>query len=739
MKGRLRYGLTPWRLRLVVSLVFLALVIPSGVLIWQTQSQIKWEAFHQYRILAEELADRIDEELQKAVAKEEAHSYADYQFLVLEGDPNTSNYVQRSPLAGFPVESDIPGVMGYFQVDAEGNFTTPLLPETLDTSNQLGLSADDISRRTELRDRLLEVLSRNQLVPRDRESVVETKPSPSEDLAQDQEQPESDAGAAVAYDAAEPQVSAEYSSNDAISAPEEMAALDEMAVPDQKAIALNEEATAPASAPSRYSQQVFDQLSSEATKAPQPKLKAQARVEDLNLKKDTFTKLQQQETDLLEQKKKTEERQGAASIALEKEVKRNASARASRKEQTAMLEGVSGLSGGGESFVQHKIRIFESEVDPFELAQLESGEFVLFRKVWRDGQRLIQGAIIDQNGLIEGLLSRLFRETALAQMSNLVVAYRGNVLSVIPGTSEPNYRQSARELDGTLLHQARMSAPFGEFQLLWSINHLPAGPGAKVVIWSSLVLFSVLVIGFWVLYHLGMKQILLTRQQQDFVSSVSHELKTPLTSIRMYGEMLREGWVSEEKKREYYDFIHDESERLSRLIANVLQLARMERNDLKLELKPFTVKVMMDMMRSKIHSQVERAGFRCSYDISPGSEDCELLVDPDAFTQVIINLVDNAIKFSSQAESKVIEIRAEPRSNKAVIWSVRDHGPGIAKSQMKKIFQLFYRSGNELTRETIGTGIGLALVRQLVRAMGGEVDVINKSPGAEFQVKLPCR
>ena len=91
------------------------------------------------------------------------------------------------------------------------------------------------------------------------------------------------------------------------------------------------------------------------------------------------------------------------------------------------------------------------------------------------------------------------------------------------------------------------------------------------------------------MYRLGVKQIRLTRQQQDFVSAVSHELKTPLTSIRMYGEILREGWADEEKKKTYYAYIHDESERLSRLISNVLQLARMTRNELRIDLKPVTV------------------------------------------------------------------------------------------------------------------------------------------------------
>ncbi|MBT8430622.1 MAG: ATP-binding protein, partial [Gammaproteobacteria bacterium] len=113
-----------------------------------------------------------------------------------------------------------------------------------------------------------------------------------------------------------------------------------------------------------------------------------------------------------------------------------------------------------------------------------------------------------------------------------------------------------------------------------------------------------------------------------------------------------------------------------------------------------------------------------------------LAVDHDAFAQIMINLVDNAIKFSAQAHEKLIEVSAKAIGEDRVEFAVRDHGPGIARDQMKKIFRLFYRAENELTRETVGTGIGLALVHRLATAMEGEVDVINREPGAEFRVRF---
>jgi len=112
-------------------------------------------------------------------------------------------------------------------------------------------------------------------------------------------------------------------------------------------------------------------------------------------------------------------------------------------------------------------------------------------------------------------------------------------------------------------------------------------------------------------------------------------------------------------------------------------------------------------------------------------------VDADYFTQIIINLVDNALKFSAKTDSRIIDLSVGLLRNASVQFSVRDYGRGVPRDQMKKIFKLFYRSENELTRETVGTGIGLALVHQLAASMNGQVDVVNAKPGAEFRVSFP--
>ncbi len=384
-----------------------------------------------------------------------------------------------------------------------------------------------------------------------------------------------------------------------------------------------------------------------------------------------------------------------------------------------------------------RINTFESEIDPLEFSLLDSGHFVLFRNVWRDGERYIQGLLVDQSAFVAAAIEKAFYDSPLSTMSNLIVGYQDDVINFFPGPLHGNYPGPAGEMRDALLYSNRLSAPLEGLELIFSINRLPQGPGAAVLGWVTFALAMVFVGGFLTLYRLGLSQINLARQQQDFVSAVSHELKTPLTSIRMYGEMLKEGWADEAKRQDYYEFIHDESERLTRMITNVLQLANITRNEPNFDLTKTSVGELMSNVESKIANQVERSGFTLNFHRDQAASAATISIDEDCFAQIIINLVDNAIKFSKNADNKTIDIGSKLVADKQLQFTVRDHGPGIPKNQMKKIFRLFYRSESELTRETVGTGIGLAIVHQLATAMNGKVDVVNADPGAEFQLSFP--
>jgi hypothetical protein len=181
-------GLDLRRLRLALAFFFLALAIPAGLLVHQAYGQLKWEAFHQYRTLAEELATRIDGRIGRLITKEESRSYADYGFLVVAGDP-AANFLQPSPLSAFPVTSDIPGLVGYFQVDAKGDFSTPLVPASPSLAASYGISGPELVERRDLQERILRILSRNHLVQEPHEADRKAKLGTADALAPERSTP----------------------------------------------------------------------------------------------------------------------------------------------------------------------------------------------------------------------------------------------------------------------------------------------------------------------------------------------------------------------------------------------------------------------------------------------------------------------------------------------------------------------------------------------------------------------
>jgi signal transduction histidine kinase len=730
-------GFDTGRLKSLLAVFFLALAVPTAVLIWQAYGQLKWEAFHQYRGMAEELTNRIDQSLNEQLDTAEARSFADYTFLVISGDPS-ANFVQRSPLSEFPVAQDLPGVIGYFQVGAEGEFSTPLLPQAESDTAKFGIGPDEYEQRRQLARQIQTVLRDNRLVRHQPTGLQRGLAS----------LPAAPAGGVGVLAEAEEEASAK---------PLWRRQLQEsVATASSEAVGERDSADGPNAAPHEeppqqnevYSQAVFDELNvskkGDEFRDDAGGLGGETPAGTLENKErgNTLGKVADLNLDaVLQRKSELVEKSRADGVTEEQRVA--APGRIKRREQIALPESeppaVAAMAGQPLSglALSSDIRIstFESEVDPLEFSMLDSGHFVLFRKVWRNDERYIQGILIDRSNFFRRAVGTLFDDTGLADMSNLLIAYQDDVIDSRVGKGNRDY--AADKFDGALLYRSRLSAPFDSLELIYRINGLPPGPGATVLGWVTLVLAIVFLGGFYTLYRLGLSQINLARQQQDFVSAVSHELKTPLTSIRMYGEMLKEGWAEPAKRQQYYEFIHDESERLSRLISNVLQLAKITRNEPQFNLRTVTVSELMSQIESKISTQVKRAGFALDMQKDAKADDLTIKIDVDCFAQIIINLVDNAIKFSRDTDAKRLEIISRLGGDDKVSFAVRDFGPGVPKNQMKKIFQLFYRSESELTRETVGTGIGLAIVQQLSRAMSGKVDVINMQPGAEFRVKFP--
>jgi hypothetical protein len=149
------------RFRRWLLVFFLALLLPAALLIQQSYSRLKWETFHQYQKIASELSQRIDDRLVRLIANEDKRSFADYSFLNAASDEKT-NLISRSPLSNYPVDSDIPGVLGYFQVDSEGALVTPLVPPSL--GDEYGLVSEELNQRIDLQNQIQQILAANELV-----------------------------------------------------------------------------------------------------------------------------------------------------------------------------------------------------------------------------------------------------------------------------------------------------------------------------------------------------------------------------------------------------------------------------------------------------------------------------------------------------------------------------------------------------------------------------------------------
>ncbi|MEK7779972.1 MAG: HAMP domain-containing sensor histidine kinase, partial [Verrucomicrobiota bacterium] len=248
------------------------------------------------------------------------------------------------------------------------------------------------------------------------------------------------------------------------------------------------------------------------------------------------------------------------------------------------------------------------------------------------------------------------------------------------------------------------------------------------------LLVLAIAVGSWLIVRDLNRQLTLARQKTDFVSNVSHELKTPLTSIRMFSELLAEGRVNEpEKQRSYLNIITAETARLTRLINNVLDFARMERGEKNYNVAACDLAALTRETVENFRPHWESAGIR--FETVIPDQPVPMRADRDAVSQIIVNLLSNAEKYSNGAK----EIRLELESGAtAVELRVLDRGPGVPRGCEEKIFEKFYRANDSLTNNVPGSGLGLTLARQIARAHGGDVIYQPREGGGScFILKLP--
>jgi signal transduction histidine kinase len=244
-------------------------------------------------------------------------------------------------------------------------------------------------------------------------------------------------------------------------------------------------------------------------------------------------------------------------------------------------------------------------------------------------------------------------------------------------------------------------------------------------------------IGSWLIVADLNRQLRVARQKTDFVSNVSHELKTPLTSIRMFSELLAEGRVENlERRQSYLNIITAETARLTRLINNVLDFARMDRGEKKYQFQKCDLTQVLRETVQSYRPQLEVNGFKVDCQIP----ETEILVngDHDALAQIIVNLLSNAEKYSDGSKEITIEVTQQVDPLPHVEIKIKDRGMGVPKESAEKIFEQFYRAHDSLNSGIQGSGLGLTLARQIARAHGGEIVYEQRDGGGScFSLRLP--
>ncbi len=401
-----------------------------------------------------------------------------------------------------------------------------------------------------------------------------------------------------------------------------------------------------------------------------------------------------------------------------------------RLERELSAQGRLGRSGTYDGDVKETVETEEAVVfrrrntaPPLQARVLDPGHLLLYRATAATGRAVHEGVWVDIETLYGWLEANALGGAGLGTVATLRFAGPFDDATPLPA--------------GEFVYRHRFGEPFDELRATLTLDPLPGLGGAATTRALSALLFAAALLSLIALYRMVVVAVRFAERRSNFAAAVSHELKTPLTAIRMYAEMLRDDLVSNEtQRRGYYTSITDESERLSRLVDNVLEFSKLEQGRHELSLQVGALEPVVRDVERLLATHLEREGFTLRVEIDPGLP--PVRYDRDALIQVLFNLVDNAAKYAGDTAPKEVTLRCEAHDG-GVAVSVRDFGPGLAAGELRRVFEPFYRSGPELTRQARGTGIGLSLVRSLGEAMGASVRAENAEPrGLRVSLALPA-
>ncbi|MCP4603216.1 MAG: HAMP domain-containing histidine kinase [Proteobacteria bacterium] len=343
------------------------------------------------------------------------------------------------------------------------------------------------------------------------------------------------------------------------------------------------------------------------------------------------------------------------------------------------------------------------------------------------GQDYTACLLYDTDEIVDKLLANMLENVGADRVANVVDDHNRTIFG--------------RSIDGT--GQFIVARRFQSTLYKWRLQLAPTSAAlfsskAQAKRFSQVMLIplalGVIVLGLVVLYLSIVRERRVSRLKSDFIANVSHELKTPLSLIRMFGELLLLGKVRDEATaRRYSEVILRETERLTSLIDNVLNLAKIERGKGAYEFRTMDIAEAVERGVEICRHRLETSGLKLEYAVEPKLPLAD--VDDHAITLAIVNLIDNGVKYAKGTDFVGVELS---QRDGFIHLDVFDRGVGIPSSHIKRVFERFYRVPSAETRKNRGSGIGLSLVKHIAEAHGGELKVTSK-PRVEtrFSVRIP--
>ena len=363
---------------------------------------------------------------------------------------------------------------------------------------------------------------------------------------------------------------------------------------------------------------------------------------------------------------------------------------------------------------------------------------VFYRNVLRGEENFVQGFVVDLREYLKSIVDIEISDYT-AEDNHLVLAFMDSNETIIA------FGIDARS--AMKVFQEDLAEPLNNISMAIYVDNSVQKVGSdkgqiisngELLFLIGGIMFLLLGGGLISIYRLTQSQLDLAQKRQDFISAVSHELKTPLTTIKMRAEILQSSYtkMDDAKRMRSFDQIASESDRLTRLIQNVLDLSKLDGNRWVANIRKDRPKAVLDDFVTMYTKNIEDHGFSLTVSCDTDIDKVQLMMDRDAVMQILTNLVDNSLKFSRNADYKMIIIELKTEGDH-VYLAVRDYGPGIPTSEMKNVFQEFYRVENEMTRTTKGTGIGLSMVKKLCTLSNMRIEIENANPGLRTKIHFP--